>query len=163
MQISLIEGGLLCLLLCEVLFVAFYLDLDEFEYVLDVGEVALLADEFFLDVLDSLAVLLVEVLEGVDEFHVLEGDQALLEHAEVEHLHLIQSQGSHAVRQRLQHQHDVEVLIQRTFRDDCELGQESVDEVQLALWNLEITHVHIVATLLATSLPTCGVSLRVLG
>ena len=54
--------------------VSLNLDLDKFEDVLNIVEVASLADQSFLYLLDSLTVLIIEEFEGVDEVHVLEGN-----------------------------------------------------------------------------------------
>jgi hypothetical protein len=90
-----------------VFFISFDFDLDQFEYVLHVVEVGLLVDQLVLHVLNSLPVLVVEVLKGIDDVQVLEGDERLLEDPEVEHLYKLQRVHRHFVRERLQHQHDI--------------------------------------------------------
>lgn len=83
--------------------VSLNLDLDKFEDVLNIVEVASLADQSFLYLLDSLTVLIIEEFEGVDEVHVLEGNQTLLEDAEIEHFRLLNSRLCHLVRECFEH------------------------------------------------------------
>lgn len=73
-----------------MLFVALDLNLDKLQDVLHVVKVVSLVKELFFYVLDSLPVFLIEVLEGIDQVYILECDKRLLEHAEIEHLNLLQ-------------------------------------------------------------------------
>ncbi len=78
-------------------FVPLDFNLNKLENVFDIIEVALLRAELVFEVLDSLAVLLVEILEGVHQVHILERDQGFLEDAEVEHLNLFNRVPSHLI------------------------------------------------------------------
>lgn len=61
-------------LLGEELLISLYFRLYYVENVLDSVETGLLAHKLLFDVLHSLSVLVVEVLEGIDDVHVLVGD-----------------------------------------------------------------------------------------
>ncbi len=129
------------------------LDLDKFQDVLDVVEVVSLADQFFLYVLHSLTVLLIEILKGVHQIDVLEGDEGLLEDAEIEHLDLRDCIGRHTIGQCLQHKHDIHMFIQRGLGHNGEASQEGVHEEDLLLGDLVIRHVDLIDhTLLAAFL-----------
>ena len=69
-------------------FIPLDFNLNKFENVFDIIEVALLWAELVFEVLDSFTILLVKILEGVHQVHILERDQGFLEDAEVKHLNL---------------------------------------------------------------------------
>ena len=67
--------------------------------------------ELFLDNLDSLPVLVIKVLEGIDDIKILKGYQRLLEDPEIKHLYLLQGVIHDLVRQGFEHEKDVNVII----------------------------------------------------
>lgn len=69
-------------------FIPLDFNLNKFENVFDIIEVALLWTELVFEVLDPFTILLVKILEGVHQVHILERNQGFLEDAEVEHLNL---------------------------------------------------------------------------
>ncbi len=76
-------------------------NLEQLENVLDIIEVALLRAELVFQVLDPLAVLLVEILEGIHQVHILERYQGFLKDAEVKHLNLFNRVPGHFIRKSL--------------------------------------------------------------
>ena len=79
-----------------------------------------MVSELFLDDLDSLPVLVIKVLEGIDDVKILKGYERLLEDSKVKHLYLLQSVNHDLVGQGFKHEKDVYVVIHGVLRDYCE-------------------------------------------
>ncbi len=134
--------------LLEVFFISLNLNLDQFKDVFHVIKVALLRPKLLFKVLNSLTVFLVKILEGIDQVDILECDQGFLEDAEVEHLDLLDCVLGCFIRECLQHQHDINVLVHRGLGHDSKLAQEQVDLADSLFGDFEVRHVHIIAPLL---------------